>query len=178
VTATKRTLLLVEDEASLRKAIATFFEHHGFEVASAATCAEADVAVNTTLPDVAVVDYQLPDGDGISLLSRWRATQPPFPTVFMTAHGSIDLAVRATKEGAEHFLTKPVELPALLAVIEIALDGGWRRRREQIERERESSAAPDPFLGASAAIRELRRRAEAMIDVPSPILLQGETGTG
>ena len=62
-------------------------------------------------PDVAVLDYSLPDGNGAGAAAPAEALDAAVPLVILTAHGSIDLAVQAVKEGAEHFLTKPVELP-------------------------------------------------------------------
>src|SRR5258706_10444270 len=78
--------------------------------------------------DTAIVDFSLPDGDGLDLLRALKAQDASLPVVLLTGHGTIDLAVRAIKEGADQFLTKPVELPALLIVIERGLDLRRMRR--------------------------------------------------
>jgi DNA-binding NtrC family response regulator len=89
------------------------------------------------------------------------------------------IAVRAVKEGAEHFLTKPVELPSLLVILERLLDTVRTRQKHLARRSQESlEARIDPFLGTSAAIRRLAEEAQQVLPTESPILIQGETGTG
>lgn len=104
-------LLLVDDEPEVRLPIRRFFLHKGFEVQEAGSLAEAVTAFQAARPDCSLLDYSLPDGDGLELLRRLKSLDASVPAVVLTAHGSIDLAVRAVKEGAEQFFTKPVELP-------------------------------------------------------------------
>jgi DNA-binding NtrC family response regulator len=100
------------------------------------------------------------------------------PLIFLTGHGSIDLAVRAIKEGAEQFLTKPVELPALLEVLRRALENQRNRKQRLAGRTRQMREQVDPFIGTSAAIRGLAEDARRLLAVDSPVLIQGPTGTG
>ena len=126
------------------------------------------------------MDFSLPDGDGLDVLRALKAQDASLPVVLLTGHGTIDLAVQAIKEGAEQFLTKPVELPALLVVIE---RGRSRRAACGRSRSRASRAqarhAVDPFFGESPAIRKLAAEAARVARrLRCPILIQGETGTG
>jgi DNA-binding NtrC family response regulator len=96
----------------------------------------------------------------------------------LTAHGSIDLAVAAIKEGAEQFLTKPVELPTLLVVLERLIEQRRDRQASLASRSRSAREAVDPFLGESEAIRALAGKARRVVASSACVLLQGETGTG
>jgi len=120
----------------------------------------------------------LPDGNALDLLARLKETDPTVPLLILTGHGSIELAVRAVKEGAEQFLTKPIELPALDAILRRSLENKRIRQKQLVGKAREARSAIDPFLGESAAIRELKAQAHKVLATESPILIQGETGTG
>ena len=120
--------------AGVRFGLREFLEAKGFEVDEAATCMAAEAMFQARRPDVAILDYSLPDGNALDLLPRLRALDASVPLVILTGHGSIDLAVRAVKEGAEHFLTKPVELPALLVILRRLIDA--QRSRPAADRGR------------------------------------------
>jgi DNA-binding NtrC family response regulator len=126
-----------------------------------------------------VLDFRLPDGDALELIPRLRAADPDVPLIVLTGHGSIDLAVRTIKEGAEHFLTKPPELAALATLIERTLENQRTRRRDQaVRRTLEERWAPDPFLGATSAVAALGAEARLAVASESPVLIMGETGSG
>ncbi len=172
------TVLLVEDQATVRYAVSRFLGGKGFEVVECASCAAAEDTFRRGSPDVVLLDYYLPDGDGLELLTRLKRLDAGVPFVILTAHGSIDLAVRAIKLGAEQFLTKPVELAALLVVIERLIDNRRNQKASLATRSRLSRREPDPFVGESPAIRRLAEQAHKMLASPSPVLVLGETGTG
>jgi DNA-binding NtrC family response regulator len=171
-------ILIVEDEPVVLFGIRDFLESRGFEVDEATSLEQTRAVYQRTRPDAVVLDYLLPDGNALDLLRELHEMDPQLPIIVLTGHASIDLAVRAIKEGAEHFLTKPVELPALSVVVERALENQRNRRRlaaRQSSRERE---AVDPFIGTSATVRDLAREAAVAVRSAGPILIQGETGSG
>ncbi|HHW2509669.1 TPA: sigma-54-dependent transcriptional regulator [Pseudomonas aeruginosa] len=98
--------------------------------------------------------------------------------VELTAYGSIDLAVQAIKEGAEQFLTKPIEMPALHAILKRLLDNRRLQRQQRIVVTREQRERIDPLFGESPAIRALAEQVDKVMGSDSPILILGETGTG
>src|SRR5690348_7877845 len=104
-------ILVVDDQPRLRQTIREFLETKGFDVEDVGTCAAAEEAFRASRPDVALLDYELPDGDALELLPKLKAIDSDVPMLILTGHGTIELAVRAMKEGAEQFLTKPTELP-------------------------------------------------------------------
>ncbi|HZF08867.1 MAG TPA: sigma-54 dependent transcriptional regulator [Thermoanaerobaculia bacterium] len=169
-------VLLVDDEPMLRLVLRNHMEPLGFEVAEADSVEHAKEVFRRFAPDVAVLDYLLPDGNAMDLLSALRSIDPEVPLVLLTGHGSIDLAVRAMKAGAEYLLTKPVELPALETVLLRALEGQLTRRGNGAPREERRTF--DILLGKSPAIVELGREVEIAVRSEGPILLFGETGTG
>ena len=174
----RETILIVEDEAAQRLALGRYLKLQEFELSEAATCAAAESTFRSRRPDLVLTDYELPDGNSLDLLRRFRVIDPSVPVVFLTGHGSIELAVRAIKEGAEQFLTKPVDLPALLAVVERLLEGRRARRQKLLLQDREAREAPDPFTGTSAVIHALREQATRVAEADGPVLVLGETGSG
>jgi len=172
------TILLVEDDAAIRMAVRRYFAGRGYAVQEADGVESAKKIYRARRPDVAILDYSLPDGDGLQALRELREIDPAASFVMLTAHGSIDLAVQAVKEGAEQFLTKPVELPTLLVVIERVIENASNREASLAGRARQERHAPDPFLGESASIRRLAEQVRRVVGSPSPILIRGESGTG
>src|SRR5258708_4520647 len=117
----RATILLVEDEPGVRFGVREFLGSGGYQVLEAETCADAQRIFGDAAPDLVVADYRLPDGNALELLPQLRRIDPGVPILILTGHGTIDLAVSAIKLGAEHFLTKPVDLATLSVLIERAL---------------------------------------------------------
>jgi len=171
-------ILIVDDEPGIRFGVRDFLEREGFEVEEAESAAAAEKAVRELRPDAVVLDHMLPDGTALELLPRIREVDASVPVVVLTGHATIDLAVRAVKEGADQFLAKPVELPALLVMLRRLLESQREKRRQAAGRARQAREAVDPFTGSSPAIRALAADARKLAASSSPILIEGETGSG
>jgi DNA-binding NtrC family response regulator len=174
----KRTVLIVDDEAAIRTAVRKFLTSHGFEVSEAMSCQGALERARTVNPDAIILDYSLPDGTALDVLPQLREAGSTAATLVLTGHGSIDIAVAAVREGADHFLTKPVELPALLVILEREIENQRNRRNTKAVKAQTSSRLLDPFTGSSEAIRRLSAEAGRVTLGEHPVLLQGETGSG
>jgi DNA-binding NtrC family response regulator len=174
----RNTVLLVDDEASVRFPICRFLRASGYEVQEADGVASALEAFRRSPADAAVLDFSLKDGDGLDLLRELKAGDPALPVILLTAHGTIDLAVKAMKEGAEQFFTKPVELPALRVVLDRSLENRRHRQASLAVKSRSTRQAADPFVGESPAIRNLAAQAARVAGASLPVLIQGETGSG
>jgi len=175
---TGHAVLLVEDEAVTRSSIARYLRASGYDVRETETVAQGVESFRASRPDAVIADYSLPDGTALDLLRTMGGIDGSVPLIVLTGHGSIDLAVRTIKEGAEHFLTKPVELSALQLFVERTLEHRRDRQVRQVGRTRSVRDAIDPFLGESPAIRRLGEQAQRIAGSSTPVLLQGETGTG
>ena len=171
-------ILVVDDEQGTRFGVRSFLETHGYQVEEAESCAGAEASFHSALPDAAIVDYRLPDGDALDLLPRLKGIAPDVPVLILTGHGSIEVAVRAIKKGAEQFLTKPVELDVLLVMLERVIENQRNRRKQIVRQSRGSAGEVDPFRGTSGRIRALAEEARKILGAESPILIEGETGTG
>ncbi|HUG09674.1 MAG TPA: sigma-54 dependent transcriptional regulator [Opitutaceae bacterium] len=175
-------ILVVEDEAMLRKRIAAYLEKHGAEVTAAATVAEARNALGSSGFDAALLDVHLPDGSGTDLL-RDSSFSSNTVVLVMTAEGGVGGAVEAMRLGAADYLVKPFDPEELPVRIE-RLRRERRRSRADEFRARQNAAASVPFFfGPSLAkVREQLDKIVAaekrMHGTPPPVLIEGETGSG
>jgi DNA-binding NtrC family response regulator len=174
----KKRILVVEDDPLVRPGIREALEDAGYDVVDAADCRTAEESFRAILPDVVVLDYQLPDGTALDLIPRFKTASPSAAIVILTAHGTIGLAVESIKAGAEQFLTKPVELTALLLVIARVIENQRVRQKQLAGQMRRARDTLDPFVGASRAIRTLEGEARLVLETDSPVLVLGETGSG
>ncbi len=170
-------VLLIEDDPAVRHGMAAFLRANGLDVDEADTCQKAMERFRSVGHDVVVADYSLPDGTSLDILPQVKKLSEETPFVILTAHGSIDLAVRAIKDGAEQFLTKPVESKALLVLVKRLLQQQRLRKRQEIVA-RTQPGILDPFVGTSPQVRRLDERARLMLEWDSPVLILGETGSG
>ena len=174
----RNKILIIDDEPGARFGVRDYLETNGYEVDEAPTCQAAQELFRTRRYDAAIVDYMLPDGNALELLPRMKEMNPHAPVIVLTGYGSIDLAVQAVKLGAEQFLTKPVELPALMVVLQRLLENERNRQKQLARRPRPSRLVNDPFVGSSAAVRQLAEQAQKLLATERPVLLLGETGSG
>ncbi|HNX50439.1 MAG TPA: sigma 54-interacting transcriptional regulator, partial [Thermoanaerobaculaceae bacterium] len=170
-------VLLVEDDSAVRHGLAAFLRASGVDVDEAETCRQARESFRPGDHEVVIADYSLPDGTSLDFLPDVKRLSEETPFVILTAHGSIDLAVRAIKEGADQFLTKPVDSRTLLVLVQRLAEQHQLKRRQALAA-RERPGVPDPFLGHSALIRRLEGQARRMLEWDSPVLVLGETGSG
>jgi len=175
---TRNKVLLVEDEPQFHHMVKDYLEQNGYEVTVAENCSQAEQIWRSARPDIALFDYNLPDGNALDMLPRLKATHSSVPVLVLTGFGSIELAVEAVKLGAEQFMTKPPELPALLLMMQRCLENERNRQKQLVENSRAARTRTDPFLGTSRAIRTLAETAQKVISTDSTILIQAETGAG
>lgn len=173
-----KRILIVDDEDSIRFGVHAYLESQGYGVFEADSCQKAKELFQASTPDAAVIDYRLHDGTALDLLRAFKQIDPGVPLIVLTAHGTIELAVEAVKEGAEQFLTKPIELTALHAILKRLFANQRLQRQQRVVATRESRERIDPFAGQSAAIGKLADQAAKIRGTPSPVLILGETGSG
>lgn len=140
---------MVDDEIGIRELLKEILEDSGYSVTAAATGSEAQERWRIDRPDLVLLDLSLPDSDGLTLIRSWgREGRLPVPVIMLTAHGSIDRAVDATRLGAYDFLEKPISLGRLLPAVESALASTEVRQRSE-EAEPAGASAPDASTQAA-----------------------------
>jgi two-component system nitrogen regulation response regulator NtrX len=121
-------ILVVDDEADIRRLLQEILTEEGYEVEVAADAGQARAARARQTPDLVLLDIWMPDTDGITLLREWsNEAADACPVVMMSGHGTVETAVEATRLGAFDFVEKPLSLAKLLRTVERALDAKARR---------------------------------------------------
>jgi DNA-binding NtrC family response regulator len=174
----KKRILIGEDDSSIRFALSEFLQSIDYQVTEANTCEAIRQSFRTSSPDAAILDYSLPDGTAMDLLPFLKQSYSSVPLIVLTGNGTIELAVQAIKEGAEQFLTKPVQMSAIAVMLERLLKNQRNQRKQLAGKVREKRESVDPFVGVSAAIKQVAEEAERVSFSHCPVLIAGETGTG
>lgn len=175
------TVLIVDDERTLARAIKAFMSEAGYEAEVAGDAERAVELLETLRPDVVFADVRLPGMNGIDLLRRIRDFDPSIPVIIMTAHGTIEGAVEAVKLGAFDYMKKPVDLEELKLLADRARETVLLKQELSYYRRRAASEVPFAgILGSSPALRAVldQVRQIAGLDETPPVLITGETGTG
>jgi len=171
--------MIVDDEAVLREQAKTNLESIGYEVSEAADAASLAAMYESIQPDVVLLDLKLPDADGLTLLPIVKKNWPEAEVIVLTGHGSIEVAVEATKRGAFYFQTKPLDGSTLKLLVERALE------HKQINEENSSlrralstmSGGASPIF-QSPGMKQVVRTIERVAAADVSILITGESGTG
>ena len=171
-----RTVLLVEDDATLREALARVLGREGYVVEAVST-AEEGLRVFEEVPlDLVVTDIHLPGISGLELLDALRKESPELPVVVMSGAASLEDAARAIKLGAVDFLEKPVGVQRLLVTIEnVVRFDDLRQKASALER---VTGAGGGLIGESLAMQRLRAMVEKVAPTEGRVLILGENGTG
>jgi DNA-binding NtrC family response regulator len=170
-------ILVVDDEADIRRLLQEILMEEGYEVEVAADARQARAARARQAPDLVLLDIWMPDTDGITLLREWSSDAPDnnCPVVMMSGHGTVETAVEATRLGAFDFIEKPVSLAKLLRTVERALEAKSRRHSGKFVG---SAAVPNSAPpGRSRAMVQLRSELTRLAASSAPMLLLGEPGT-
>jgi DNA-binding NtrC family response regulator len=170
----KRKVLIVDDEVNTLKVLSAAFRKDGFEPHTARDGEEAAAKIDADRFDLVLLDYRLPDTTGDVLLASIRERAPSVPVILITAYGTIDMAVNAMRKGAYTFLTKPVNLEALLSVAREAL----RRTHATAEDQAVSQHRFYNIIGSSKAIGEVFSMISRVSKTEANVLILGESGTG
>ncbi len=169
-------ILVVDDEPQILQQVAGLLEDEGFEVLTAGDGESALRLVGEVTPDLVLLDIALPGMDGLEVLQELKRQAPTLPVVMVSAYGSVENAVRATRLGAYDFIEKPPHADKILLTVRNALE--LARLTEENRRLRLQAAPVREIIGKSEAIRQLRERVRLVAPTNAPVLITGENGVG
>lgn len=171
-------ILIVDDEKDIRDLVSDILVDEGHGVRSASDSDSALSEINTSPPDLIILDIWLKDSrlDGIGILKKVRRDNPSVPIIIISGHGNIELAVAAVRQGAYDFIEKPFNTDKLLVSVNRALEISRLRRENFLLRKREVGSAPP--IGDGAAMRALRSQLERVARSNGRVLLRGPAGAG
>ncbi|QUI61166.1 response regulator [Pseudoalteromonas sp. A22] len=175
----EKTLLIIDDEQSIRDALKQLFEIEGYSVQCFSSAMPALKKLSRQFSGVVLCDINMPEVNGIQFLEQVMQFDSELPVVFLTGFADVEVAVKAIQKGAYDFFEKPVSEP-LLDCIERALD---KRRLVMENRElkaqvKKKSAPGVRILGETKQMQQMLHLLDAVIDTPADVLIEGETGTG
>jgi DNA-binding NtrC family response regulator len=173
------TILVVDDEQLIRWSLSNRLTDEGYRVLEAGTASEA-LKRSREGVDLVLLDYRLPDSDGLTVLKQIKEADPDILVILLTAYSSVDTAVEAMKHGAYHYANKPFNIDEIVLLVEKALE--TTRLRREVRTLRASQAQPyslDRIVGESDAIISMRALLQKIAASPATtVLLTGESGTG
>ncbi len=169
-------ILIVDDEANIRRMLGRLLESEGFQVETAADGAAALDALSESEPDAVLLDLVMPGMNGLEVLGRITEQSPDLPVVMMSGRATLADAVKATRSGAFHFIEKPLRPEVVLLTLGGALE--VRRARHLSRALTEEIGGGERLVGSSAAMEQTRELLRRVAHTDARVLLMGESGTG
>ncbi|HSC28348.1 MAG TPA: response regulator, partial [Vicinamibacterales bacterium] len=172
-------ILVVDDEQLIRWSLSERLTQEGHEIIEAGTARDGIARCGPDI-DLVLLDYRLPDSDGLRVLRQIKAAEPDIPVIMLTAVSSVETAVEAMKQGAYHYANKPFNLDEIALLVQKALETtALRREVRALRASRSEPYALTCIVGESPAMQALRSLLQRIASSPaSTVLLTGESGTG
>lgn len=175
----KLKILLVDDDASVLSVIEKALSYGGYSVTTATSASAMWQAIEASHPDIIVLDMRLPDANGLDLVKQIKQKDPDIEIIMLTGFGTIETAVEATKAGAFHFATKPIQLESLESLIQRAAEHKQLSTRvEALQKAVSTLSAGTAPIFRSAAMRNLMRMVTRIAPSDAPVFITGESGAG
>jgi nitrogen regulation protein NR(I) len=171
-------ILIVDDDPQLRQSFEKLLTEEGHRVRTAATGEAGLEMVKAAVPDLVIMDVRLPGMSGLEAFRHMHEVEPKLPVIIMTAYGTTETAIEATKLGAFEYVLKPFEIPDILALIAQALDAGrFMRSRVEMNVPPEATSG-DAIIGNSKPMQEVYKAIGRVAATDATVLIRGESGTG
>ena len=170
------SILIVDDQASIRDSLGGLLSDEGFEILTAANGYEALKVIDKDSPDLVLLDIWMPGMDGIETLKEIKKSNPYIQVIIITGHGNVETAVKATKLGAFDLIQKPLSIDKVIVSINNALN--FRRLEEENRYLRKKTLEKHSITGNSPIVGQLRNQITVVAPTDSSVLVGGENGTG
>jgi DNA-binding NtrC family response regulator len=172
-------ILIVDDEANARNALAELLREEKYVVETAADGFKALGKLEDFSPDVVLTDLKMPGMDGIELMQKVREFDPEIGVIVMTAFGAVDTAVSAMRQGARDYLTKPLNMDELLIVLDRALEARrLRQETKELKEQLQERYKFDNIVGSSPEMQQVFKTVAQVAQSRATVLISGESGTG
>jgi len=172
-------ILVVDDEERIRTILSAILEDEGYTVATASSGIEGVKKCKEFNPEIAILDLQMPHMDGLETFQRIRASDPGVVSIILTAHGTIQSAVQAIKEGVYDYLTKPFDNEQLLLIVKRAVDlHRLTGEVDHLKQELHKKYGVQSILGESSVMSRAREQIRRIAETDATVLIEGESGTG
>jgi nitrogen regulation protein NR(I) len=172
------TILIIDDDDQLRKSFEKLLNDEGYHVLDAPSGEMGVVLVRSEAPDLVVLDMRLPGMNGLETFQTIKEIEPKLPVIIMTAYGTTETAIEATKMGAFDYVLKPFEIPDMLGVIIQALEAG-RFMRTPVDMDAiPDNASRDAIIGRSKPMQDVYKGIGRVSPTDATVLIRGESGTG
>ena len=172
------TILIIDDDEQLRKSFERLLIEEDYTVLNAPSGEAGLSVIQTQMPDLVILDMRLPGMNGFETFKAIQAVEPKLPVIIMTAYGTTETAIEATKMGAFDYILKPFDIPDMLQVIGQAIEAG-RFMKSPVD----INSTPDKFtreaiIGRSKAMQDLYKAIGRVSPTDATVLIRGESGTG
>ena len=172
------TILIIDDDDQLRKRFHKLLSEEGYTAQGAASGEAGLEIIRNRLPDLVIVDIRLPGMNGLETFEAIHALEPKLPVIIMTAYGTTETAIEATKMGAFDYILKPFEIPDMLAVIKQALEAG-RFMRTPVQMDVSADkVGQEAIVGRSKPMQDVYKAIGRVSTSDATVLIRGESGTG
>jgi nitrogen regulation protein NR(I) len=172
------TILIIDDDDQLRKSFYKLLSEEGYTAEGAASGEAGLEIIQSQSPDLVIVDIRLPGMNGLETFEAIHALEPKIPVIVMTAYGTTETAIEAIKMGAFDYILTPFEIPAMLAVINQALEAGRFMRTPVLIDVSPEEASKEAIVGRSKRMQDVYKAIGRVSTADATVLIRGESGTG
>lgn len=171
-------ILIVDDDVQLRQSFGRLLSDEGYQVMIAPSAEAGIELIKTESLDLVIMDVRLPGMNGLEAFQTIQEIEPKLPVIIMTAFGTTETAIEATKMGAFDFMLKPFDIPEVLALIEQALEAGRLMRSRVVMEDSGASSSLEALVGQSRAMQDVYKAIGRVAQTEATVLIRGESGTG
>jgi len=174
-----KKILIVDDELYMRSILTKVIKKAGYEAVGAENGREAIALFQKLKPDIVLLDYKLPDINGLDVLGKLKKIREDFNVIMLTAHGNVKDAVHAMKLGAFHYLTKPFDNEEIIIEINKACENlALTKENKILKKKIKALSVKKAVIGESREFQKVLEQIEVVAQTGVTVLLEGETGTG